>query len=122
MSRITVVVPVYNHERFIEPTLWSLYAQNYTDFQIVAVDDGSTDESLAILNRHRPRVVVIESRHQGPAAARNRALRATDSEFVAFMDADDLCTPERLGMEVERLRNEKLDLIASALSFIDTDG
>ena len=73
-----------------------------------------------ILNRHRRRVVVIDSPHEGPAAARNRALRATDSEFVAFMDSDDLCLPERLRMQVERL--ETVDLVASALSFIDARG
>src|SRR5215470_9053458 len=115
MKRITVVLPVYNHERYIEQALRSLYAQDYTDFQIVAVDDGSTDESLAILNRHRQHIRVIESSHSGPATARNQALRDTDSELVAFMDADDLCRPDRLRIEVERLQHDELDLVASAL-------
>jgi len=122
MPRITVVLPVYNHERFGEQTLLSLYRQDYKDFEIVAVDDGSTDRSLRILKRHRPQVTVIQSKHEGPAAARNRAIRATDSEFVAFMDADDLCAPERLRFEAEKLESERLDLVASALNFIDACG
>jgi glycosyltransferase involved in cell wall biosynthesis len=122
MPRITVVLPVFNHERYIEQALRSLSAQDYTDFQIVAVNDGSTDDSLAILNRHRAHIQVIESIHQGPAAARNQALRATESELVAFMDADDLCRPDRLRLEVERLEHAELDLVASTLSFIDADG
>ena len=120
MPRITIVLPVYNHERYLEQTLRSLFAQNYTDFQIVAINDGSDDGSLEILNRHRRRVLVIDSPHEGPAAARNRGLRATDSEFVAFMDSDDLCRPERLRLQVEQL--ETVDLVASALSFIDARG
>ena len=120
MPRVTIVLPVYNHERYVEQTLESLYAQDYTDFQIVAVDDGSTDGSLEILNRHRGRIRIIESWHQGPATARNRALLATDSEFVAFMDSDDLCAPDRLRRQVHELQNA--ELIASALSFIDASG
>src|SRR5262245_61030799 len=120
MPCIAIVMPVYNHEAYLEQALTSLYAQDYADFQIVAVDDGSTDRSLEILNRHRRRVLILESKHQGPAAARNQALRATDSEFVAFMDADDMCRRQRLGLQVERIG--KLDLVASALTFIDASG
>jgi glycosyltransferase involved in cell wall biosynthesis len=122
MPRVTVALPVFNHEHYVEHTLRSLYAQDYRDFQIVAVNDGSTDGSLEVLDRHRTRVRVIDSSHQGPAAARNTAIRATDSEFIAFMDADDLSVPERLRVEVEKLKSERLDLVASALDFIDTEG
>jgi glycosyltransferase involved in cell wall biosynthesis len=120
MPSVTIVMPVYNHRDYVEESLASLYKQTYRDFEIVAVDDGSTDRSLSILNRHRNRIRVIESNHSGPAAARNRALQATDSEFVAFMDADDLCSRDRLQLQIERL--EKLDMVASALTFIDAGG
>jgi len=122
MPRVTVALPVYNHEHYVEHTLRSLYAQDYRDFQIVAVNDGSTDGSLEVLDRHRTRVRIIDSSHQGPAAARNVAIRATDSEFIAFMDADDLAVPERLRVEVGKLKAERLDLVASALDFIDRAG
>src|SRR5262245_18723963 len=116
MPRITVVLPVYNHENYVEQTLRSLFAQTYSDFEIVAVDDGSTDASLEVLNRHAGRLSIIESSHEGPAAARNRAIEAANSEFIAFMDADDLCSPERLERSLAKLESEKLDLVASALN------
>ena len=122
MSRVTVVLPVYNHAHYVEHTLRSLFAQTYSDFEIAAVNDGSTDASLEILNRHAARLTVIESSHEGPAVARNRAIEATDSEFIAFMDADDMCSPQRLEWSLAKLENEQLDFVASALSFIDGNG
>jgi glycosyltransferase involved in cell wall biosynthesis len=122
MPRITAVLPVYNHERYVERTLHSLFAQDCSDFQIVAVDDGSTDSSLEILNRNRPRIEVIQGSHAGPAAARNKAIEVTDSEFIAFMDADDLCATERLRVQLKALESGNLDLAASALHFIDASG
>ena len=122
MPRVTVVLPVFNHERYVEDALHSIFAQTYPDFEIAAVDDGSTDASLEILHRYRSRVKIIEGSHGGPAAARNRAIAATDSEFVAFMDADDVCSPERLRLSLAKLEIEGFDVIASALSFIDASG
>jgi GT2 family glycosyltransferase len=122
MPRVTVVLPVYNHESYVTQALGSLYSQDYQDFEIVAVDDGSTDSSLEVLNRHRPRILIIESNHHGPSSARNLAIQATDSEFVAFMDADDLCTPDRLRVEMQALEDRELDLVASALTYIDSGG
>ena len=84
MPRVTIVLPVYNHERYLEHALDSLIAQDYRDYQIVAVNDGSTDSSLDILHRHRGQVLVIDAPHEGPAAARNRALRASPREADAL--------------------------------------
>jgi GT2 family glycosyltransferase len=122
MPRITVVLPVYNHERYVGQTLESLLAQEFSDFEIVAVDDASSDRSLEVLGQYGSRVRVIGASHGGPAAARNRALAATDSQYIAFMDADDTCSPERLRLQIEKLTSENLDLVASALSFIDASG
>jgi glycosyltransferase involved in cell wall biosynthesis len=122
MPRLSVVLPVYNHERYIPEALRSIFAQDFTDFEILAVDDGSTDASLQILDRYRYRVQVLPMSHTGPASARNRAIRASDSEFVAFMDADDVCAPERLRIQFDKLQREKLDFVTSALSFIDANG
>lgn len=122
MPRVAVVLPVYNHARYLEETLQSLFAQDFRDFEIIAVDDGSTDNSLEILSRHGSRIRITEAAHRGPAAARNHALVQTDSEYIAFMDADDLCAPSRLRVDLEELEARKLDLVASALSFIDAKG
>jgi glycosyltransferase involved in cell wall biosynthesis len=122
MPRITVVLPVYNHERYVKQALHSIFAQDFSDFEIVAVDDGSTDASLQMLDRYRSRIKVIHGTHGGPAAARNRALAASDSQYVAFMDADDTCEPQRLRLQLEKLERESLDLVASGLSFMDALG
>ncbi len=125
MPRVTVVLPCYNHAQFIGKTLDCILAQSYNDFEIVAVDDGSTDGSLEVLQRFEPRVRVLRGQHNGPAgpaAARNRAIEASDSDFIAFMDADDLCTPDRLAVQVNRLDADRLDLVASELTFIDPQG
>jgi glycosyltransferase involved in cell wall biosynthesis len=100
MPRITIVLPVYNHARYVWEALRSLDAQDFRDFQIVAVNDGSTDSSLEVLERYGSGITIIDSEHQGPAAARNRAIQSTDSEFIAFMDADDVCRTDRLRVEV----------------------
>jgi glycosyltransferase involved in cell wall biosynthesis len=122
MARVAVVLPVYNHERYLQQALDSIYCQDYTDYQIVAVNDGSSDSSLKILNENHARITLIEAGHRGAAAARNTAIRAVDCEFVAFMDADDVWTPERLRESLERFQSSRVDLIASALSFIDGNG
>ena len=89
---------------------------------MIVADDGSTDASLDVLRGYRPRITIIRGEHKGPAAARNRAIEATDSEYIAFMDADDLCEPRRLDLQLRKLENQNLDLVASALRFIDEWG
>lgn len=89
---------------------------------MIVADDGSTDASLDVLSRYQARITIIRSEHKGPAAARNRAIEVSDSEYIAFMDADDLCEPRRLDLQLRKLENQNLDLVASALSFIDEWG
>jgi glycosyltransferase involved in cell wall biosynthesis len=122
MPRVTVVLPCYNHVQFVDETVRSLLAQSYRDFEIIAVDDGSTDGSLEALQRLEPNLHVMRQEHAGPAAARNRAIEFSDSEFIAFMDADDLCSPERLAVQIASLDKDRLDLVASELTFIDSNG
>lgn len=122
MARVTIVLPVFNHERYLQEALDSIYSQTYSDYQIIAIDDGSNDSSLLILNRNGARLTLIEGGHEGAAAARNTAIGAADSEYIAFMDADDVWTPERLSESSERLHSGGFDLVASAMSFIDADG
>ncbi|HLH30018.1 MAG TPA: glycosyltransferase, partial [Terriglobia bacterium] len=75
-----------------------------------------------VLKQNQNRIRIIQCAHSGPAAARNAAIEAAAGELIAFMDADDLCTPDRLRLSVEKLETERLHLVASALSFIDSSG
>ena len=96
---VSVVVPVYNVEGFLREALDSLFAQDYEPFEVVVVDDGSTDGSGTIA-RSYPEVRYLRQENQGPAAARNAGIAAARGEIVAFADADDVQLPTRLSVQV----------------------
>ena len=96
---VSVVVPVYNVAAFLREALHSLVAQDYEPFEVVVIDDGSTDGSGAIA-RSYPGVRYLRQENQGPAAARNAGIAAARGEIVAFADADDVQLPTRLSVQV----------------------
>jgi glycosyltransferase involved in cell wall biosynthesis len=99
---VTVVVAVFNGERFLRPALESLYAQDYDPFEVVFVDDGSTDGSAAIA-RSLPGIRYVHQENQGLAAARNRGLSLAHGDFLAYLDDDDLIPPHKLRRQAEYL-------------------
>ncbi len=104
---VSVLVPVYNAAATLEEALGSLAAQTFPDYEIVAVDDGSDDGSLALLEawaRREPRLRVLRQPHQGVTAALSRGLEACRAPLVARMDADDVAHPERLAQQTAFLR------------------
>jgi glycosyltransferase involved in cell wall biosynthesis len=104
--RVSVLMPVYDGERFLAEAIESVLAQSYTAFELLVVDDGSRDASLAIAERYAradPRVRVLRNeRNLGIVKTRNRAFAEADprSEFFALFDADDVCLPERFALQV----------------------
>lgn len=97
MSLISVIMPVYNGARFLEKTLDSLLAQTCADWELIVVDDGSTDATPEMLARYDdPRFVKIRKANGGEAQTRNVGLRHATGEFIAFLDADDLYLPTAL--------------------------
>ncbi len=94
-ATISVVIPVFNGERYLSAALDSAGAQSRPPLEIIVVDDGSTDGTAAILAA-RPDVRVLRQPNQGPAAARNRGLGVAVGDYVAMLDADDLWPPDRL--------------------------
>lgn len=104
---VTVVIPAYNAERFIERTLQSVLQQTFTDFELIVVNDGSTDATSEIIRRlfgTDARCRVIDRTNGGLSRARNLGLREARGEFVAFVDSDDLWHPEKLAYQVAALR------------------
>ncbi|MDO4492781.1 MAG: glycosyltransferase [Clostridia bacterium] len=102
MPRVSVLMPAYNAERFAAAAVESVLRQTFGDFEIIAVDDGSTDGTAAVLARY-PEVQLIRQRNAGISAARNRALEASVGEYIAFIDADDLWKPDKLRLQVAYL-------------------
>lgn len=97
--KISVILPVYNAEKYLRYTLDSVLGGSFSDFEIVAVNDGSQDSSLAILEEYRERdarVKVIDKPNTGVSDTRNVAIAAAEGDYIAFLDADDIYSPEYL--------------------------
>jgi glycosyltransferase involved in cell wall biosynthesis len=103
MAKVSVVIPAYNAATTIRRALESIFAQTFTDYEIVVVDDGSTDQTGAIVRQYGDRVLLVEQPNRGQATARNNGVRHSSGEFLAFLDADDQWLPRRLEMTVAAL-------------------
>lgn len=104
--RVTVFIPAFNVDRYISEAVESVLAQTYRDFELLVVDDGSTDRTLEILRTYSydTRVrIVANSTNLGRPATRNIGLDLARGEFIAFLDGDDVCLPERLQHQVDYL-------------------
>jgi len=100
---VSVILPVFNGERFLAHALNSVFAQGHDDLDVVAVDDGSTDGTAAVLARYQGRIRVIAQENAGPAAARNTGLAHARGDILAFIDADDLWHPRKLETQLKEL-------------------
>ena len=101
---VSVIIPVYNGARYLREALESVFAQTYRPFEVIVVDDGSSDDSGKIAQSF-PDVRYIHQANQGVAAARNNGIEAARGEFLAFIDQDDLWTPEKLKLQIACLLN-----------------
>lgn len=123
MPRVSVIIPTYNCARFIAATLDSVLAQTDQDFEIIVVDDGSTDNTRAVLQPYLDRITYIFQQNSERSAARNNALRRAGGEYVAFLDSDDLWTPDKLERQIAVLEaNPQVSLVFSQARYIDENG
>ena len=106
MPKVSVVMSVYNGERFLRQAVDSILAQTFTDFEFVVVDDGSTDGTAEILKGYTdPRLRVISQENIGLIGSLNRAVDIASGEYIARMDADDISSPRRLELQLEWLES-----------------
>jgi len=105
MNRVSIIVPAYNCARFLEAAINSVLAQSAPNFELIVVDDGSTDNTLAVAPDKAnidARVRVFSQEHSGkPAVARNAGIRQATGDFIAFLDGDDLYAPDRIARVAE---------------------
>jgi glycosyltransferase involved in cell wall biosynthesis len=97
---VSVIVPAYNSGLTLDLALESIFAQTFRDFEVVVIDDGSTDDTAARLARWADRVIVHRQTNHGPAHARNQGLRLSCGRLIAFLDADDVWLPRKLERQV----------------------
>jgi glycosyltransferase involved in cell wall biosynthesis len=123
---VSVIMPIYNGEAFLREAIESVLAQTHREFELVAVDDGSTDGSPAILAEFAaayPRVRVITQRNGGGARARNRALQEARAEWVINLDCDDVFLPNRIERQLAFLAaRPEVKVFACRAFYIDRNG
>jgi glycosyltransferase involved in cell wall biosynthesis len=108
IPELSVVLPTFNRLKYLRPAVDSVFAQTFTDWELILADDGSEGETAAYLAAlaNRPRVRVLRLAHTGnPGAVRNAGWRAARGEYIAFLDSDDVWLPEKLAMQVASLRS-----------------
>lgn len=107
---VSVIVPCYNAEPFIAETLASVYAQAGMHFEVIVVDDGSTDESAQIVRERFPAARLIQTPNRGPSHARNTGTREARGAYIQYLDADDMLAPGKVQRQVEALANSGADV------------
>lgn len=104
---ISIIIPVYNREKYIEECIHSIWAQTYKNYEIILIDDGSTDNTLSIchaLAAQDPSIRILAGSHTGVSAARNIGLEAVKGDYVFFLDSDDIIHPQLLEVLVNGLK------------------
>lgn len=122
---ISVIIPVYNAEKYLENSVKSVLAQTFEDFEIIMVDDGSSDNSPAIcdsLVEKDSRVRVIHKKNEGVSVARNTGLDAVKGDYIFFMDSDDLITENCFDVLMTALKSNDADIAMGNLYYTREDG
>ncbi|MEM7431054.1 MAG: glycosyltransferase [Pseudomonadota bacterium] len=124
MPKVTVVMPAYNVSQFIEGAINSVLEQSYADFELLIVNDGSTDDTLAICQGFDDsRIRIIDQQNRGLAGARNSGIREARGTYVAFIDSDDLWRTDKLEQHVRHLdTHPDVGVSYSASQFMEEDG
>lgn len=119
----TIIIPVYNCQNTVLLTLESVLNQSINDYEIIVIDDHSTDNTLQIVNSHKNRfsnIIIIENLENiGVAEARNKGIRLAKGKYIAFLDGDDLWMPQKLEKQKCLINETNCDICCSSYSFID---
>jgi len=124
MSQVSIVMSVFNQEKYLPSAIESILNQSYQDFEFIIVNDGSNDSSNDIILSYKDkRIILIEQENTGLPAALNLAISKAKGDFIARMDSDDISDPSRIRKQLEYLnKNPEIDLIGSSVRIIDENG
>ncbi|MGO9377178.1 MAG: glycosyltransferase family 2 protein [Dissulfurispiraceae bacterium] len=122
--RVSVIVTCYNYAKYLEGCLTSILNQTYQDFELLIVNDGSTDNTDEIVTRFldNDKIRYINQSNTGQAIATNNGITAAAGELIAFLDADDLWEPTKLQKQVNLFSRDSIGVVYSRLKFINEDG
>ncbi len=98
---VSVIIPTYNRGWILKETIDSVLAQDFTDFELIVVDDGSTDNTQGILNSYKEDIVILRQENKGVSSARNKGIASASGQFIAFLDSDDLWLSQKLSTQVD---------------------
>jgi len=124
MKKVSVIIPIYNVEKYIATTVQSVLEQTHQNFEIMIVDDASSDRSVEICHQFAdPRIQILRQENRGPSGALNTGIRQATGDYIAFLDGDDLWLPQKLEKHVAHLENSPdVGVSFSPSSFIDEAG
>lgn len=125
MPAVSVVIPVYNSEKYVEKCIQSVMAQTLPDLEIIIINDGSTDESgriLRELTQKDSRIVLLEQANQGVAAARNQGVEKATGKYITFVDGDDYLQEDYIELMYNLAEKETLDMVICGLTYVDEGG
>jgi len=113
---VSVIIPVYNGERYLSEAIESILVQDYRPIEVIVVNDGSTDNTEAVAKRYGNDILYARQERRGPAAARNKGLHMSHGEVIGFLDADDLWSENKLSLQRARLEEGRSAEIIVGLS------
>ena len=121
--KVSVIIPTYNYAHYITEAVESVLNQTYKDFEIIVVDDGSTDNTKEVIRPYLNKIKYIYQQNSGPSAARNRGIKEAKGEYIAFLDADDIWLPQKLELQIKFIEKEKeLGLVFSDMTCFNEKG
>lgn len=119
---VSVIMPVYNAQRYIDQSLASIFAQTYNHMEIVMVDDCSNDRSAAVITEHQknhPEIIYhLQEQNLGAGHARNKALELASGRYVAFLDSDDVWLPDKIERQIALMKEKKTPFCYAAVEMI----
>lgn len=123
---VSVIMPIYNAEKYLSDTLNSIFSQDYKDIEIVLVDDCSKDNSANIImeyQKEHPQIVYyLQEKNMGAGAARNKALELAKGQYVAFLDSDDIWLPDKINRQIELMKKTDSPFSYTAIEMMDEKG
>ncbi|MBN1394463.1 MAG: glycosyltransferase [Pirellulales bacterium] len=123
MPQVSVIIPAYNAAKHFRETMESIFNQTYRNFEVIVVDDGSTDETVDILKGYGDRVRWTVQRHQGQAYALNRAIGMSKGKYLAYFDADDIMSPTKLEVQATYLdEHPEIDVVYTDMRVTQPNG